>query len=72
MAQEIIQHRNIRRGNRHGITEWRVQVEADLLSIVNLTSNDLDKVAYVLDTDSYYIVTTVDTSTGTGTWKKFL
>lgn len=72
MAQELIQHGVIGRGHRHGITNWRVRAESDLALITGLLNTDLDKVAYVVDTDSYWIVTHVDVSTGVGTWKKFL
>lgn len=66
---QIIQHRDIPLGHRHGFVNWEFATEAELHELYSVTVLDLHKVAYVEERDQYFSVANVDIGTGQITWK---
>ncbi len=70
-GQELIQHHNIHSGHIHKITNWRFPDTATRLSTENqFVGADVDKVCYDIETELYYILQSINTSTGEPNWKE--
>lgn len=67
-----VEHKIIKMGDRHGVTNYMFATKADMEAYTNLTELDLEKIARVADTgfgeEGYFILSEINYTLGTRKW----